>query len=90
MSWSFSAIGKPAAVAAKCRDTIENGYKCAEPEETIRKTVLEAAAMAAEAHDATQYAVSVEASGSMLRDNGVCKSNNVRLEVRPIYGFLND
>lgn len=39
MSWSFSAIGKPAAVLAKAQKDMA-AYKCAEPEETLKNMAL--------------------------------------------------
>jgi len=87
MSWSFSAVGRPAKVAAACRDAIENGYKCAEPEETIRKNTLATAATSAEAHKSDNV-VRVEASGSMYVQHGEVLSNVVRLDVSNIHGFI--
>ena len=88
MSWSFTAIGTPAAVAAKCRDAIESGYKCSEPEEAARKNILEIAAMVAQSMGQEDVAVRVEASGSMFTDSGKVKTQNLRLLVEPVYGFV--
>lgn len=87
MSWSFYAIGKPTAVAAKARDQIENGYKCSEPEESICVSALNTiAAIADSTIDA--YAVKVEASGSQYSVDGVSQHNQLRLIVEPVHGFL--
>lgn len=40
MSWSTSNSGTPAAVLATTESTL-NGYKCPEPEETIKGKALE-------------------------------------------------
>lgn len=87
MSWSFSAFGKPASVAAKARETIENGYKCAEPEESIRVATLNSVATAAD-NFAPGYAVKVAASGSQSVVNGVVQSNQLSVTIEPVHGFL--
>lgn len=88
MSWSFAAIGKPQAVASRCRDAIENGYKASEPEETARKNALSIAAAVAESYNRPDVAVRVHASGSMHTENGVVQTQNLRLEVEPVFGFV--
>lgn len=87
MSWSFSAVGKPAAVALRTRQQIETGHKCAEPEDTARRNILEVAAAVAESH-AAGYLVQVEASGSMYVLLDQVQTQNIRLEVKTIHGFL--
>lgn len=83
MSWSFSAIGKPAAVARAARAYIESGHRCAEPEESVRRGTLELAAQAA-LGQAENIVVQVECSGSMWTQNGVAQTQNLRLEVKPL------
>lgn len=83
MSWSFSAIGKPPAVARAARAYIETGHRCAEPEETVRRETLETAAKVAESHS-DKYVVSVECGGSMWTENGVPQTQNLRLEVKSL------
>lgn len=87
MSWSFSAIGRAAAVAKKIREASENGGKpyCKEPEETIRKQTLETLALAA---DGNAGVIKVEASGSMQWSGDVATQNNVVSSLQPIYGFV--
>jgi len=86
MSWSFSVVGRPKAVAAACRAEAEKS-PCAEPEESIRKTTLELAALSAENHT-DDNVVKVEASGSMYSQDGACHQNQVSLSVRTIYNFV--
>lgn len=93
MSWSVSAVGKPAAVSA----SIERQFastSCAEPEETVRQAarVVVAAAIAAQRPDC---AVQVSASGSMstsynedLKTWGAPFTNQLSITVQPLYGFL--
>lgn len=96
MSWSFYAVGKPAAVLAKAR--VEFGkIHCSEPEETIKGKVLnilEASLLAM----AECTAVKIEAAGSQspgyVSSDGGYKaaegkfSNNLTLKIEPIFGFV--
>lgn len=86
MSWSFSAAGKPQAVAAKARET-KALYPCQEPEESIRKAALELIAVAAEAQGPGTV-LKVSGSGSMYTNNGAVQSSQLTISVEPIYGFL--
>jgi hypothetical protein len=97
MSWSFSAIGAPRAVAAKAQDAIDNGYKCLEPEETIRLSALGMIVEACENGFSDQYAVQVTASGSQSVIYGqvpnappTVESNQLNLQIMPIYGFVTE
>lgn len=89
MSWSFSGIGKPLAVAAKAREAADNGGKpyCAEPEETIRKEALEVVAKAASSLNA-ETVVQVNASGSMWKDGEIVRSQSLKIEVNTLGPIL--
>jgi len=87
MSWSVSAIGKPAAVAAKVAAAFA-GIKCMEPEDTIKNSVASAVEAALKAFPETS-AVRVEASGSQSTDGkqpGVAV-NQLSVKIDPLWGF---
>lgn len=87
MSWNFLSIGKGEAVARAARAYGENGNRCAEPEESVRRNTLELAAQAALGQGENTI-VQVECSGSMYTNNGVPITQNLRLDVRPIGNFV--
>ncbi len=86
MSWSFQAVGKPAAVAKAARSYKETA-KCAEPEEAVRLATLE---LIAEAVMVQGDAVLVRASGSgsMWKNGDVIMQSNVEMKVEPLYGLV--
>lgn len=93
MSWSVSAVGRPAAVAAKLAKDIAS-IKCMEPEETIKNGVgtIIAAALAAYPES---YAVTVSANGSQGPGYDPNKSgatvgqvNSLTVSISPLYGFV--
>ena len=84
MSWSVSAIGKPAAVAAKVAAAFA-GIKCMEPEETIKNAVASAVEAAVKAFPES-YAVKVEASGSQSASTGGIV-NQLSVKIDPVWGF---
>ncbi len=86
MSWSFNAIGKPAAVAKAARAQKETG-KCIEPEETYRQECLESIARMSE-QLVGYHAVQANASGSMWKDGDTVKSHTIQLDFKPHYGFV--
>jgi hypothetical protein len=90
MSWSFSAIGKPAAVAKKIADELEK-YPCSEPEQSIRHKVGEALQVALAAFPGNA-AVQIDASGSQSTQSGANEPNtainNLSVKIQPIYGFV--
>ena len=85
MSWSFAAVGKAAAVAAKAREAKESG-KCIEPEESYRLDALESIARFSET--LVNSAVKVSASGSMWKDGEVVKSHSMAVNFEPLYNFV--
>lgn len=88
MSWSVSATGKAAAVAAKL--TVDFGrIKCSEPEEMIKNSVASAIATALSAFP-PNYAVRVDASGSQSQPDSTKdeKTNQLKVEIAPIWGFV--
>lgn len=88
MSWSVSAVGKPAAVLKTLSDQIKRS-KCNEPEETIKNSILGVLETALSAFpDGT--AVSVSASGSQSKSSSVDEKaiNNLKVEITPLYGFV--
>lgn len=89
MSWSVSAIGKPAAVAEKLAAEFVK-YKCLEPEETIKSHVANAVAAALAAFPLNSV-VEVSASGSQSRaETGppVLATNQLTVTIKPIFGFV--
>lgn len=90
MSWSFYAVGKPAAVLNKARAELTR-YKCSEPEETIKGKVLNIleASLLAFPSDA---AVQIEACGSQTTDSSKPNTavNTLSVAIKPLYGFVED
>lgn len=89
MSWSTTAIGKPAAVAAKVKEDIER-YKCAEPEESIKNSIGQSI-YAALACFPEGTAVRVEASGSQYVPDASkpdAAINTLNVKIEPLYGFI--
>jgi hypothetical protein len=89
MSWSFNAIGKPAAVAIKARADLAN-FKCAEPEESIKAGIIDMIEKACAAMPSTA-AVKIEAFGSQSPSYPPEPGkfhNNFSVKVEPIYGFV--
>jgi hypothetical protein len=88
MSWSFYAIGKPAAVVASAEKAL-SAYECSEPEESIKNKVLNIIQVSLAAMpDAS--AVSIEASGSQSahHDHADKFTNTLSFIIKPIYGFV--
>ena len=96
MSWSFNAIGKPAAVAKKARHDLGK-INCAEPEQGIKERVIEAIEMAC-AGMPDDCAVKIAASGSQggayKLEHGAYHeikgkfNNSLNLVIEPIFGFV--
>ncbi len=86
MSWSFSAIGKPEAVAKAAVAAMDKN-KCAEPEESYRLDAL-AYITKASSQLIGAMAVRVAASGSMWKDGDTVKSHNLSLAFEPVNGFV--
>jgi len=90
MSWSVTAIGKPAAVAAAIESQFAQS-KCAEPEESIRQSAR-AAIAAALAAQSPSTAVKVSAYGSQStfyktgQPDGV--TNNLSITIEPQQNFV--
>ena len=96
MSWSFNAIGKPAAVAVKARKDL-SAVKCSEPEESLKESVIASIELACSAMP-DDPAVSITASGSQspsyklegghYREVAGKLTNSLKLDIEPIYGFV--
>jgi hypothetical protein len=96
MSWSFNAIGKPSAVAAKARKEL-GAIQCAEPEQGIKERAIEAIELSCSALP-DDNAVKITACGSQSPAykmvDGHYKhvdgkfTNNLTLNIEPIYGFV--
>ena len=84
MSWSVSAIGKPAAVAAKLAEDFAR-INCAQPEHTIKNAVAIAIEAGLRAYPES-YAVKVEASGSQSASTGGIV-NQLSVKIDPVWGF---
>lgn len=89
MSWSVSAIGKPAAVATKLAADFAR-IKCTEPEETIKNSVAVAVAAGLAVYPANTV-VRVEANGSQSTPDFHKQTeiqNNLSVKLEPVYGFV--
>jgi len=89
MSWSITAVGRPAAVLAKVTAEAAK-IKCREPEETIKAIVVEAVRTALSAYP-DNFAVRVEASGSQSTGNFPINDkyvNTLRVSIEPLYDFV--
>lgn len=87
MSWSVSAVGKPAAVAAKLNDDFARMSPCVEPEETIRQSARSMISTALGSFRADQP-VRVEASGSQNTIDNEPQYNQLKVSIEPIWGFV--
>lgn len=93
MSWSVSAVGKPAAVSAKISEDVLK-YTCSEPEETLKKSAAAIIATALAAFPQDNIAVRVEANGSQqpwYRKDGTVGegfANTLRVVIEPVWGFV--
>lgn len=89
MSWSISAVGKPAATAASIATQIE-GQSCSEPEQSIKAKVGEIIAIALAAFPDTN-AVEVTASGSQscidYTDPAKGATNSLTVNIKPLWNF---
>lgn len=89
MSWSVSAIGKPAAVQAK----LEKDFtivKCQEPEETI-KNLVRSAVLAGLSVFPKDQAVKVTACGSQYcprQSSPEELTNSLSVVLEPLHGFV--
>lgn len=88
MSWSFGAIGKPSAVAAKAEAAKATNNACVEPEEGFRQSALDLIVRAAQAFPESSV-VHVEASGNQggIDANGRAQ-NTLRIDLKPVNGFV--
>jgi hypothetical protein len=86
MSWSFNATGKPAAVLAKMKADLARN-KCVEPEETIKNGVLDIVDKALSAFPAGSP-VEVSACGSQSTDATGAAANQLTVNIKPLWGFL--
>ena len=89
MSWSFGAVGKPAALLEKARKDL-GAIKCAEPEETIKTkclNIIEASLLVFPPNTA----VEVKAGGSQYCADSKKPNelvNSLSFEIKPIWGFV--
>lgn len=86
MSWSFSASGRPAAVAEKMRADLGR-QPCAEPEESIKSGIVDVLGAALSAYP-ERSAVTVSASGSQGTDADGRHVNSLTVRLEPIWGFI--
>lgn len=87
MSWSFQAVGRPQAVAAKAKIEAETP-RFAGAEEVARTAALETIVTLCEEGFTSAHAVRVQASGSAYTQDGVQQYNSLDLKVEPLYGFV--
>ena len=97
MSWSVSAVGKPAAMAVNIESQFAAmTYPCPEPEETAKQLVRKAIGALLAGHTKAENIVKVSASGSQayrtVREatGDVAKDvyNSLSVSVETISGFL--
>ena len=93
MSWSVSAVGKPAAVKASLAKQFESAKQSTKqmPHENAAVGNVEAIVngeLDFLGQCANASAVTVSASGSAYRSTDGSGSTQVKLEVSPIYGFV--
>ena len=86
MSWSFGAVGRPAAVAAKV-DAAKGQNKCINPEEGLRQAALDLIANSVRAFPDASV-VTVEANGHQSTADGERAQNTLSIKVMPLYGFV--
>lgn len=86
MSWSFVAVGKPAAILEKARKDMTT-YRCAEPEETIKGKVLNIIEASLLAFPEAS-AIEVNASGSQSMPDPGHAINSLSVTIKPLYGFI--
>lgn len=89
MSWSVSAVGKPAAVAAKLAADFAR-ITCNEPEASIKNNTATSIASALAAMPGS-CAVQVEASGSQYVPDASKPEvaiNTLSVKIVPLYGFV--
>lgn len=85
MSWSFTGIGNPVGILAQAKTQLGN-YKNAEPEETIKNSVIGILETSLGAFP-DDVAVQVEAYGSQTGAAGGKATNQLTLKITPIHGF---
>lgn len=86
MSWSFSGVGKPAALIEKMHRDLK--YKCTEPEETIKNEVMATIERALSAFPPS-HPVEVTASGSQSSTpDNLSFVNNLQVGIKPLWGFV--
>jgi hypothetical protein len=94
MSWSVSAIGKPAVVAASIEKQFGSYGTCPEPEETAKQLVRQAIAALANGQTKPDTVVKVSANGSQSYSNDgpgtppTEVSNSLSLSFETLYGFV--
>jgi hypothetical protein len=89
MSWSFNAIGHPQGVAEKAEGELSS-YRCYEPEETIKKKVIEIIGLSCKAFP-PNCVVKVEAYGSQsgyTPGDSVNVTNAMSITITPLPGFV--
>jgi hypothetical protein len=90
MSWSVSAIGKPAAVAAKVAADLAQ-YRCTEPEEAVRQlagTLLSTALCAQHPDSVVQVSASGSQSNRYVDGKVDGWTNSLEVKVQPLSGFV--
>ncbi len=87
MSWSISLIGTKAAVLAKIDDEFAK-HPLSDPTEQAIKIAAGALAKLAVADSGDDVALKLEASGSMSNYDAAKKTQQFKVEVVPLYGFV--
>lgn len=88
MSWSFYSIGRPKTVLKKARSDLTL-YKCLEPEEGIKMSVLDImdSALSAFPDDSAVEVTAMGSQSSMVTGKNKC-INSLTVIIKPLHGFL--
>jgi hypothetical protein len=86
MSWSVSAVGKPAAVAVKLEADFNNITYLKSPEDELKKAAAGLVIAAVKAYTGTSV-VTVTASGHGTT-SGDSSYQTIAIAVQPLYGFV--
>lgn len=93
MSWSVAAVGRAQAVANRLKAERERMTgQCAEPEESIKNSVLDSMVAAASVFP-PNTAIEASAAGSQMAPDLTKpgeRYNTMYVKLQPVYGFIAD
>lgn len=88
MSWSVQLVGTAGKLAEMVKQAFEKAGGAYDGVETETKNAVGAMVQAMCVSLPADLVVSVNASGSMWKDQGVIKQHNLKVEVQPLYGWV--